>query len=288
MKVLVTGANGQLAWELKRTLPEHHEAIFCSRNDLDISDISSVDDFFSKNQIEGVINAAAYTAVDKAESEQDAATKTNSIGPKNLAEACAKHNSYLLHISTDFVFDGQSNTAYPSTHKRAPLGVYGRTKADGEIAIEQSQLNKWAIIRTAWVYSSHGNNFVKTMLRLMAEKPELSVVADQIGTPTWAHGLAKTCWSALDEQLLGIHHWTDNGITSWYDFAVAIQRIALQHGLLDIKIPIKPIPAKNYPTPAQRPNFSALDKTSIIDASSDLNPKHWQEQLEEMLLELST
>lgn len=126
------------------------------------------------------------------------------------------------------------------------------------------------------------------MLRLMAEKPELSVVADQIGTPTWAHGLAKTCWSALDEQLLGIHHWTDNGITSWYDFAVAIQRIALQHGLLDIKIPIKPIPAKNYPTPAQRPNFSALDKTSIIDASSDLNPKHWQEQLEEMLLELST
>lgn len=287
MKVLVTGAGGQLAWELQRSIPEHHQVFFCSRSELNICDEEKVANFVSSNNIEAVINAAAYTAVDKAESESDRAKSVNELGSKNLANVCAKYESRLLHISTDFVFNGQNHLPYSPEHLRDPLGVYGQTKAAGEIAIEQSALNDWAIIRTAWVYSSHGANFVKTMLRLMNDKPELNIVSDQIGTPTWAKGLAQTCWHALDNKLQGIHHWTDDGVCSWYDFAMAIKRLGLDFGLIKKDIEIKPIPARKYPTPAARPHFSVLDKSSILEAIPENKARHWQDQLSDMLKELN-
>lgn len=286
MKVLVTGAGGQLAWELQRSIPEHDHVYFCPRSELDISDEQSVSHFIETNGIQAVINAAAYTAVDKAESEAESAKRVNDIGAQILAKTCKEHDAYLLHISTDFVFNGQNNRPYKPEQPREPLGVYGQTKAAGEIAIEQSTLSDWAIIRTAWVYSSHGANFVKTMLRLMNDKHELNIVVDQIGTPTWAKGLADTCWQALDTKLTGIHHWTDDGVCSWYDFAVAIKREGLKLGLLKNDIPIFPIPASKYPTPAERPHYSVLDKTSFLNAIPLAQPKHWQDQLNDMLKEL--
>lgn len=284
-KVLVTGS-GQLAWELQRTCPSDIEFIGLSRADLDISQSDSVADCMQRVRPDAVINAAAYTAVDKAESDVDAATAANTNGPQYLAEQCEAVGAYLLHISTDFVFDGSSNTPYlPDTDKK-PLGVYGETKAAGEVAISRNMKDHWAVIRTAWVYSSHGNNFVKTMLRLMADKPQLGVVGDQIGTPTWARGLAQACWAAVDTKIEGLYHWTDSGVASWYDFAVAIQRIGIEQGLLKELIPIKSIATEDYPTPAKRPSYSVLDKKKILSALS-INTVHWEEQLRSMMAELA-
>lgn len=286
MNILVTGAGGQLAWELERSAPPHHTCHFLSRSQLDISHADRVNAFFLTHNIDAVINAAAYTAVDKAESDSEAAYAVNHLGPLNLTNACIAHNAYLLHISTDFVFNGQACTAYPPNHERKPLGVYGQSKCHGEMAIEQSLLKDWAIIRTAWVYSSHGNNFVKTMLRLMSEKPNLGIVVDQIGTPTWAAGLADICWKSVDAKLSGAHHWSDAGVASWYDFAVAIKKIGLHLGLLTQNIDISPIAASQYPTPAERPHFSVLNKDSLVEAIDHTDVIHWQEQLESMMSEL--
>jgi len=286
MNILVTGAGGQLAWELERSAPPHHTCHFLSRSQLDISHADRVNAFFLTHKIDVVINAAAYTAVDKAESDTDKAYAVNHFGPLNLANACAAHHAYLLHISTDFVFDGQAYTAYQPDHVRKPLGIYGKSKLQGEMAIEQSPLKEWAIIRTAWVYSSHGNNFVKTMLRLMSEKPSLGIVGDQIGTPTWAAGLANMCWKSVDAKLSGVHHWSDAGVASWYDFAVAIKKTGLRLGLLSNDIAISPIAASQYPTPAARPHFSVLNKDSLVDSIDDTSVVHWQEQLESMMSEL--
>ena len=286
MNILVTGAGGQLAWELERSAPSHHTCHFLSRSQLDISHADRVNAFFLTHKIDAVINAAAYTAVDKAESDTEKAYAVNHFGPLNLANACAAHHAYLLHISTDFVFDGQAYTAYQPDHVRKPLGIYGKSKLQGEMAIEQSPLKEWAIIRTAWVYSSHGNNFVKTMLRLMSEKPSLGIVGDQIGTPTWAAGLANMCWKSVDAKLSGVHHWSDAGVASWYDFAVAIKKTGLRLGLLSNDIAISPIAASQYPTPAARPHFSVLNKDSLVDSIDNTSVVHWQEQLESMMSEL--
>lgn len=280
----MTGS-GQLAWELQRTCPNEIEFIGLSRADLDISQPNSVAHCMQRVRPDIVINAAAYTAVDKAESDVDAAIGANTHGPQYLAEQCEAIGAYFLHISTDFVFDGSSNTPYlPDTGKK-PLGVYGETKAAGELAIAQSMKAHWAVIRTAWVYSAHGNNFVKTMLRLMADKPQLGVVGDQIGTPTWAKGLAMTCWAAVDKKIEGLYHWTDSGVASWYDFAVAIQRIGIEKGLLKDAIPINSITTEDYPTPAQRPSYSVLDKQKILSVLPVHN-RHWEEQLRKMMTEL--
>lgn len=284
-KVIITGA-GQLAWELKRTCPSDVELVPLAREQLDISNAEQVAAAFREHQPNALINAAAYTAVDKAESDIGTARAVNTDGPKFLAEQCRNHGCYLLHVSTDFVFDGTASRPYSEAHEKQPIGVYGQTKADGEDAITQALENDWAIIRTAWVYSSHGNNFVKTMLRLMADKPALSVVGDQVGTPTWAKGLALTCWAAVSDKAQGVFHWTDAGVASWYDFAVAIQRIGLEKGLLSNKIPVSSIPTEAYPTPAKRPSYSVLDKRKILDALP-IEAAHWQTQLDAMMAELT-
>ncbi|MFT7314555.1 MAG: dTDP-4-dehydrorhamnose reductase, partial [Paraglaciecola sp.] len=198
------------------------------------------------------------------------------------AQACLTHQARLLHISTDFIFDGSKTTPYQTDDEANPLGIYGASKWAGEVAV-RAILPEALIVRTAWVYSSHGHNFVKTMLRLMGEKPQLGIVYDQIGTPCWAAGLAKWLWAVAHKPAVsGTFHWTDAGIASWYDFAVAIQELAMEKGMLHTAIEIRPIPATAYPTPARRPSLSVLDKTSAEQAG-DIVTRHWRAQLSDML-----
>lgn len=283
-KVLVVGAGGQLGQELQRTVAPDVECVPVTRAQLDIADTNVVAECLAAVAPQLVINAAAYTAVDKAESEPEAAHRGNAVGPGTLAEACARQGARLIHISTDFVFDGTSSQPYRPEASTAPLGEYGRSKCAGEVAV-QSALPETLILRTGWVYSSFGGNFVKTMLRLMNERDELAVVADQVGTPTWAHGLAAAVWAAAARpQLSGIYHWSDAGVCSWYDFAVAISEEALALGLLSRPVKIRPIPASDYPTPAQRPAYSVLDKTNSWRDFA-LEGVHWRRQLRAMLMD---
>ncbi len=285
MKVLVTGKGGQLAWELEQTVPAGYELISLSAEELDITQSEKIKETITKYQPDVVINAAAYTAVDKAESDQEVAYAVNETGAKNLAIACKEQGCRLLHVSTDFVFDGTNCTPYQTNHTPNPINVYGASKLAGDIAVSEI-LPSAVIVRTAWVYSSHGNNFVKSMLRLMLDKPQLGIVFDQIGTPTWAKGLALWLWAIIGKpEASGMFHWTDAGVASWYDFAVAIQELAIEKGMLTKAIPISPIPASQYPTPAKRPAFSVIDKSSSEQAS-DLQTIHWRKQLSRMLDEL--
>ncbi len=281
-KVLVVGAGGQLGQELQRTAPTAVVCVPMTRAQLDIADASVVAKTLATVTPQVVINAAAYTAVDKAESEPEAAHRANAEGPGVLAQACAQQGVRLIHISTDFVFDGNSSQPYRPDAATAPLGEYGRSKRDGELAVQSAQPAA-LILRTGWVYSSFGGNFVKTMLRLMGERDELAVVSDQVGTPTWAHGLAEAVWAAAARpQLSGIYHWSDAGVCSWYDFAVAIYEEALTLGLLSRPVNIRPIPAAEYPTPAQRPAYSVLDKTNSWRDFA-VEGVHWRQQLRAML-----
>jgi dTDP-4-dehydrorhamnose reductase len=281
-KVLVVGAGGQLGRELQRTAPANMECVPMTRAQLDIADAMSVATRLAAMAPQLVVNAAAYTAVDKAESEPGAAHRGNAEGPGLLAQACAQQGVSLIHISTDFVFDGAASQPYRPEAATAPLGEYGRSKRAGELAVQSAQPEA-LILRTGWVYSSFGNNFVKTMLRLMGERDELAVVTDQVGTPTWAHGLAEAVWAAAERpQLSGIYHWSDAGVCSWYDFAVAICEEALALGLLARPVKIRPIPAADYPTPARRPAYSVLDKTSSYRDFA-LEGVHWRQQLRAML-----
>ena len=280
--MLVVGAGGQLGQELQRTSGPDIECLPMTRAQLDIADLAVVTQCLAAAAPQLVINAAAYTAVDKAESEVDAAQRGNVAGPLALAQACAQQGVRLIHISTDFVFDGSASQPYKPDAATAPLGEYGRSKRAGELAV-QSVIPQALILRTGWVYSRYGSNFVKTMLRLMSERDDLAVVADQVGTPTWAHGLAEAVWaSAARPQLSGIYHWSDAGVCSWYDFAVAICEEALALGLLASTVKIRPITALEYPTPAQRPAYSVLDKT---DSWRDFAVAgvHWRQQLRAML-----
>jgi dTDP-4-dehydrorhamnose reductase len=307
LRVLVTGKNGQLGWELARTLPDairimsirgiSIEAIFLDSKALDITCSESVFEQVKSFKPDIVINAAAYTAVDKAETDSEAAYLVNQKGAGNLALACKQFGAKLIHISTDFVFDATKNTPYQPTDKTNPLGVYGASKLAGEQVVVEILAEDVSIIRTAWLYSTHGNNFVKTMLRLMAEKDQLSVVADQIGTPTSAKNLAKAIWlfvermTALKTKSPGtnsitkVYHWTDLGTASWYDFAVAIQEIAYEQGILSKKIMINPIETSEYPTPAKRPAYSVLN-TSLLRKDIALPGEHWRKGLSDMMCEL--
>lgn len=294
MKVLVTGKGGQLAWELEQTLPTGVELVSLGVEDLDITDQNKVHQVLTSHRPDFVINAAAYTAVDKAETDQETAYAVNESGSEYLALACCEIGAKLVHVSTDFVFDGTKTTPYQTEDEPNPINVYGDSKLKGDLKIAQILKGQAAIIRTAWVYSANGNNFVKTMLKLMTEKEQLGIVYDQVGTPTWAKGLAKMIWALIvrdkSEGLLigdSVHtyHWTDAGVASWYDFAVAIQELALQKGMLEKIIPVRAIPAAAYPTPAKRPSFSVIDKQSAEQVSG-VETTHWRKQLSLMLDEL--
>jgi dTDP-4-dehydrorhamnose reductase len=286
MKVLLTGANGQLGWELQRTVPPGIELVAFGSGELDITDQQSVAKEVVAHAPDVIINAAAYTAVDKAEDDSERALLVNGQGAANLAQAAQEGGRRLIHISTDFIFDGRQSCPYLPADLPNPLGIYGKSKLLGEeriLAITKG--TNTTIIRTAWVYSSHGHNFVKTMLRLMRERDSLAVIADQIGTPTWANGLAQAVWSVLQKGIHGVHHWTDAGVASWYDFAVAIMEEATRLGLLHNQPTIRPIPASAYPLPAQRPPYSVLDKGSLWQAL-DWAPSHWRVELRKMLREM--
>jgi len=281
MKVLIVGGNGQLGKGLSRTAPAEASIVSHDIDTLDITDAGAIAAVVSEIQPDIVFNAAAYTAVDKAESEEEAALAVNATAVGYLADAARRIDARFVHVSTDFVFDGRSGLPYTPDAPTAPIGAYGRTKLAGEEAAGDDAL----IVRTAWVYAPNGGNFVRTMLRLMAERPEVRVVADQIGTPTYAPGLAAALWTMAAKGTKGVHHYTDAGACSWYDFAVAIQEEALAAGLLDKAVPVIPINASEYPTPAQRPHYSVLDKTSTFAVLGGPTP-HWRENLRKMMAEI--
>jgi dTDP-4-dehydrorhamnose reductase len=255
---------------------------------LDIGDAAQVAGFVADFKPQLIINAAAYTAVDKAETEQTLANTVNAEGPANLARAAAKQGAIrVLHISTDFVFDGCGSSPYRTTAATAPLGVYGTTKLAGEQAVLNILGTQAVVVRTAWVYAAQGQNFVRTMLRLMNERGAVRVVADQVGTPTSAASLASVLWMFVSRpDLSGVFHWTDAGVASWYDFAVAIAEEATAKGLLQREVQLTPIATTDYPTPAKRPAYSVLDKQTTI-AAFGIPPVHWRTKLREVLEELA-
>jgi len=283
--VLITGAAGQLGAELILTAGSQVNCIPLDHHALDICDRRAIDNLLQQSNPQLLINAAAYTAVDKAESQPELADAVNARAPGVLAAACASRGVRMIHISTDFVFDGEASKPYAPDAPTSPLCEYGRGKLAGELAV-RAALPGALIVRTGWVYSRFGANFVKTMLRLMSQRDELGVVNDQVGTPTWARGLAQALWAAASRpQLQGIYHWSDQGVCSWYDFAVAIYEEGRAAGLLSREVAVEPIPGKNYPTPAQRPSYAVLDKTSSW-ADFEVAGVAWREQLRSMLLEL--
>ena len=285
LTALVTGAGGQLGRELQGTSPAGWTVAALDRTALDIADTGSLRAALDRVRPAAVINAAAYTAVDKAETEAELASRSNADGPAVLAAACAELGIRLVHISTDFVFDGAASAPYRPGAATGPLGEYGRSKLAGEQGTQAA--NPAALIlRTGWVYSRFGNNFVKTMLRLMAERDQLNVVVDQVGTPTWARGLALTAWAGLlHEDAHGIYHWSDAGVCSWYDFAVAIQEEALALGLLPGRVAIRPSrPAITRRPRAARPIACWTSRDSWRDL--DVERVHWRAQLRAMLADL--
>ncbi|WP_289027933.1 dTDP-4-dehydrorhamnose reductase [uncultured Paraglaciecola sp.] len=280
--LVVIGKSGQLAWEIARLIPD---AVCLGRDDIDITSDSSISDTLEPLAPGAIINASAYTAVDNAETDEANAYLLNQTAVAKLAQYCKDQQVFFVHVSTDYVFNGEKGAPYTVDDLIEPQGMYGKTKAAGEAEVIGILPEKSAIIRTSWVYSSHGNNFVKTMLRLMVDKPQLGVIDDQIGSPTWAKGLAQACIEAATGQLAGVFHWSDEGVCSWYDFALAIQQFGIDKGLLDSRIPINPIPSSAYPTPATRPHYSVLDKT--LSRSSYKTPLiHWRKQLCAMMNEL--
>ncbi|PLY16396.1 MAG: dTDP-4-dehydrorhamnose reductase [Sedimenticola sp.] len=285
IKVLVAGSGGQLGSELQRTVPAGVTLLAPPEVGFDLTDAAQVQSLINSLDPDWIINAAAYTAVDKAEEDPDSAYAVNRDGAGLLASAAASSGARLLHISTDFVFNGQKGSPYLVGDQPDPLGVYGASKQAGDEVVSKILGDRCAIIRTAWVYSSLGNNFVKTMLRLMGERDQLGIVADQIGSPTWANSLARACWRAVLSDLSGMHHWTDAGVASWYDFAVAIHEEASALGLLPKPCVVKPIRTEDYPTPAARPAYSVLDKTPTWQALG-LEGEHWRSALRKMLAEL--
>jgi dTDP-4-dehydrorhamnose reductase len=281
MKALVTGAGGQLASELVAAPPPGWTVQTISERELDIRDAAAVHAAVAASAPDLLLNAAAYTAVDRAESEADVAFAVNREGAANLARAATRVGARFSHVSTDFVFDGRASRPYRPDDQPGPLGVYGASKLAGEAAVAMAAPGA-LILRTAWVYSPHGGNFLKTMLRLMAAQGEVRVVADQIGTPTSATTLAAALWGLSVKGATGIHHFTDAGVASWYDFAVAIGEDAHAAGLLPEPPKVTPIATDDYPTPAARPAFSVLDKTSawrILGRPSD----HWRRPMRDVI-----
>lgn len=281
-RALITGAGGQVGLALRERAPQGWAVVACDRAELDVTAADDVRRMIQSARPTLVFHAAAYTAVDEAESDAEQAEAVNVAGTRHVAEAVQRAGARLVHLSTDFVFDGSSGRPYTPDDRPAPLGVYGRTK----LAAEQAALElgeRTVVMRTAWVYSRHGQNFVQTMLRLMREQDSVGVVSDQVGTPTWARSLADALWTvARRPQLRGVFHWTDAGVASWYDFAVAIQEEALAVGLLDRAVPVRPLRTDQYPSRVRRPAYSVLDKSAswrVLDAPIC----HWRVALRAML-----
>ena len=279
--VLVTGGKGQLASCIKDIQGDYEfNFIYVDYEDLDITRKDEVITFFEENSIDYCINCAAYTAVDKAETEQELAESVNSLGVQYLVASCKQHNTVFIQISTDFVFDGKQSIPYQEHDNVSPLSVYGQTKLNGE-SITIATLEKYFVIRTSWLYSEHGNNFLKTMLRLGKERDQLSVVCDQIGTPTYAGDLARIVLKIIDENndSYGIYHYSNEGVASWYDFAHAIFKES------NIDVEVLPIKTEAYPTPAKRPSFSVMDKTKIKKVLHTEIP-YWSDSLKKCLINL--
>lgn len=285
MNILVTGANGQLGSELRSLAPMHpeHHFIFTDRPELDITDAAAVSGMVQTQQVQAIINCAAYTQVDRAEDDEATADLLNHRAVANLAAAAAQANALLVHISTDYVFGGRGNTPFAAEDTPAPLGAYGRTKLAGEQAVRTAGC-RHIILRTAWLYSTFGANFVKTMRKLMAERAELKVVYDQVGSPTYAADLAAAILhilrTPLPEEHLGTYHYTNEGVCSWYDFAVAIQQLS---GLQSCRV--LPCRSWEFPAKVQRPAFSVLDKAAVRSAFG-LQIPHWHAALQRCIAAL--
>ncbi len=279
--ILVTGSNGQLGSDLKAIENEFDQFnfYFADRNTLDITLNDDVSKFVLENNIHAIINCAAYTAVDKAEDETSIADNVNHKAVDNLAKVAKNLNVKLVHISTDYVFDGKLSTPYDETAITAPLNIYGRSKLNGELSIINVAPKNSIIIRTSWVYSSFGNNFVKTMLKLSTTRDQLGIIFDQIGSPTYARDLARHILEILpkiENEQIEVYHYTNEGVCSWYDFAVAI------FDLSDKKIKVSPISTSEYPTKAIRPSYSVLNKKKIR-SNFNIEIRHWREALKECL-----
>jgi dTDP-4-dehydrorhamnose reductase len=283
MNILITGCNGQLGNEmqlLEKANPQH-TYFNTDVAELDITDTAAIEKFVNENQIDGIVNCAAYTAVDKAEDNQDLCRLLNTDAPGYLAAAVEKRGGWLIQVSTDYVFDGTNHTPYTEEEPTCPNSVYGSTKLEGERAAQQA-CSRTMIVRTAWLYSTFGNNFVKTMIRLGKEKPELGVIFDQIGTPTYARDLAVALFAAINQGVVpGIYHFSNEGVISWYDFTKAIHRIA---GITTCHV--RPLHTAEYPTPAHRPHYSVLDKTKIKQ-TYNLDIPYWEESLKECVEKLN-
>jgi dTDP-4-dehydrorhamnose reductase len=280
MRVLITGAGGQLGGALQRLAPAWAEISAIDVADCDLTDVPMLRARLTVEAPELILNAAAYTAVDKAESDEETARAINAGAVAAMVEAMAETGGKVVHVSTDYVFDGTSSSPYAPDAPRNPQSAYGRTKAEGEDALRAEDI----LVRTAWVYEAGGANFVRTMIRLMKEREELGVVADQIGAPTWATSLAATIWGLVEKGASGTFHHSDAGVASWYDFAVAIAEEAHARGLLR-RIPlIRPLTTADYPTPARRPAFSLLDCRKTRAALGE-EAVHWRSNLRLMLKE---
>ena len=279
-RILVTGSNGQVGSEIRALSSKYdYTFLFTDREELDITDKEAIETFIKNNKIDTIINCGAYTAVDRAEEDQELADSVNHIATKNLGEVAKKYSLKLVHISSDYVFDGTNFRPYIETDNTNPNGIYGKTKLDGERALQSINPEKSIIIRTSWVYSSFGANFVKTMLRLGKERDSLGVIFDQVGTPTYARDLARTILEILpqiENSDVEIYNYSNEGVLSWYDFAKEIMRMA------KLECSINPIETKEYPTPAKRPHYSLLNKAKIKEQFNITIP-FWKDSLDACL-----
>ena len=282
MNILITGCNGQLGNEIQLLQAQYaqHTWFNTDVNELDITDKAAIERFVEENEIGGIVNCAAYTAVDKAESDPQLARKLNAEAPAFLAEVVGKRGGWMVQVSTDYVFNGTKHTPYVETDEPCPNSVYGQTKLEGEQAVSKLCPNAM-IIRTAWLYSEFGNNFVKTMIRLGREREQLGVIFDQVGTPTYAHDLAMVIMTAIDNGIKpGVYHFSNEGVTSWYDFTKSIHRLS---GINTCQV--SPLHTAEYPTPVCRPAYSVLDKTKI-KAAYGIEIPHWEESLAKCIAKL--
>lgn len=282
MNILITGCNGQLGNEMQLLECQYPQYQWYNTDvqELDISNQQAIEQFVAAHEIDGIVNCAGYTAVDKAEENEELCAMLNQHAPAYLAAAVEKRGGWMVHISTDYVFDGTHHTPYVETDEPCPNSVYGRTKLAGEQEVMQ-HCKRSVIIRTAWLYSTFGNNFVKTMIRLGKERPELGVIFDQIGTPTYAGDLAKAIMAVVEKGIMpGIYHFSNEGVISWYDFTKAIHRLA---GITTCHV--RPLHTAEYPTPANRPHYSVLDKTKIKTVYGIEIP-YWEESLKDCIEKL--
>ena len=283
MRILITGCNGQLGNEMQLLEKENAQHTWFNTDvaELDITNQLAVEQFVAEKEIDGIVNCAAYTAVDKAEDNKELCTSLNTVAPAYLAAAIEKRGGWIIQISTDYVFNGTKHTPYVETDTPCPDSVYGSTKLAGELGVQKFCKNS-VIIRTAWLYSSFGNNFVKTMIRLGKEKEQLGVIFDQIGRPTYARDLAVAIMTIINKGIIpGVYHFSNEGVTSWYDFTKAIHRIA---GITSCRV--SPLHTEEYPAPANRPHYSVLDKTKI-KATFGLDIPYWEESLEACIAKLN-